>query len=115
GVPRTVFGVLGDQAFGTAMSGENVGSVMLTVKASRLQPRPNGPHSSRCTFSNPHFVRRPLVHSAAVLSWGVLVRRGPRSSVRKLMVSMTWDFFRPSSLILLTTSVSTFSAGSRGR
>ena len=46
------------------------------------QPRPNGPHDSRCAFVRPQEASLSRVHSLARRHWGDAVRRGPITSVR---------------------------------
>ncbi len=48
-----------------------------------------------------------MVHVAAARMLGEFVSRGPWTSVKYQSVSMTWDRWRPSSLIRYTASRST--------
>ena len=77
---------------------------MLAVNVSKVQPRPNGPHGSKCEFSKPHSESLFRVHSPADLVMGEPVNRGPKTSVRWLTVSITCDRSSPSSLIFAIIS-----------
>src|SRR3954453_15119215 len=59
------------------------------------QPRPNGPHASRCELVRPQLVSVSRVHSPARLQLGEPVRRWPITSHNCESVSMTLEGSRP--------------------
>src|SRR2546422_795373 len=63
------------------------------------QPRPKGPHASRCAFCKPHLVIVSRVHSQARFIFGEAVKRGPMTSLRYESVCITCERFMPSSLM----------------
>src|SRR5947209_12227456 len=94
--------VPGDHARGKAIRGTHCGSTTWAENRLRVQPRPHGPHASRCAFSRPQPASLSRVHSLARFRFGEAVSRGPITSDRYPRVSITFEFFRPSSLILTT-------------
>src|SRR5687768_17194737 len=92
----TVPFVDGDQALGYAATGIYCGSITAAVKLLNDQPRPNGPHDSRCAFCIPHSFILSRVHSFARFIFGEPVRRGPMTSVIYERVCMTCERFIPS-------------------
>src|SRR5215470_19434933 len=86
---------------------------MRTELFSYHQPRPNGPHASRCALERPHWVILFFVHSLAAFAWGDPVRRGPIPSMSPEAVSITFELARPSWRILAIMSRSTRSSAGR--
>src|SRR6476659_1103083 len=75
------------------------GSMTCAENRFRVQPRPKGPHGSRCAFDSPHLARVSRVQSLARFKLGEPVRRGPMTSVRWLSVAITWECLSSSSLM----------------
>src|SRR5580704_9940420 len=69
--------VPGVQALAYAIRGNGCGAVTCTEVRSLDQPRPKGPQRSRWTFESFHSLILSVVHLAASLMLGELVRRGP--------------------------------------
>jgi hypothetical protein len=67
------------------MSGES----MRTSQSWYAQPRPKVPQASKCALTRPHLANWSRVHSLAFFMLGEPVRRGPMSSVRWLIMSIT--------------------------
>src|SRR5436309_13099832 len=81
------------------MSGKSCGSVTWALKRFSDQPRPKGPHASRCAFCKPHLVIVSRVHSHARFIFAEAVKRGPITSLRYAGVYITFQRFMPSSLV----------------
>src|SRR5262245_42757116 len=88
--------VPGVQALAYAMSGATSGDSIRKLTYSWDQPRPNGPHGSRCGLERPKDVSWSRVHSFAFFMFGDPVRRGPIASISPLARSMILELRKPS-------------------
>ena len=75
------------------------GVVAVIENLSLDQPRPNG-NGSSFTLLRPQDVISLTAQSPALRNPGEFVSRGPQTSVSQLRISITFDRWNPSSLIL---------------
>src|ERR1051325_4158367 len=85
---------------------------MRTDVEADVQPRPNGPHDSKCAFASPYAVILSRVHSFAFFMFGEPVSRGPTKSVIPSAISITFELRKRSWRMRVTTWRSGASAAS---
>ena len=89
------------------------GSIMSSENRSSVQPRNDMPYGSSAALPSPHVFIRSRAHSAAWRRLSDPVSLGPYTSLSQLSVSITCEFWNPSTLMAATTASSTRSADVR--